>query len=397
MSFVLPRFLFRNLPCSFVLSVFISVFPSFCLHLFLYSFPSFLSCCLGFCGSFVIYLFLLFFLLFFLSFFRLPLSFVPRGRLVLSDPPAPTAQAPGTVERVESGSSWRRSCQDSTSTFTGALFSTFAGIRPAEPATVATIAMHHTLTCLLVACARGAAKKSGREWGLGRKRGDGECELDVDEVCARAVQANHRSETRSSGGRAGGRSDGLPVGRWIGRAMDRPGGRFVGRSIHLAGGHSVDQSAARSGGRAVGSSDERRGGRTCGRAGGWAASASGLSSASRCRAPSTSSPTSSLGLVRTARCLGFARKPPSPRRAPIVGGRPGGRPGGRAVGRAAGRAVGRPAGRLGGTGGRLGGRRCSDGRSGGRSAPRPFGRTAGRADARIGGRAGRRTEVRTGG
>jgi len=66
--------------------------------------------------------------------------------------------------------------------FTGALFSTMAGVRPAEPATAATIAMHHTLTCLLTACAEQTAKRSGHRWCLERKRCDGECELDVDEV-----------------------------------------------------------------------------------------------------------------------------------------------------------------------------------------------------------------------
>mmetsp|Transcript_112402 Transcript_112402/g.357267 ORF Transcript_112402/g.357267 Transcript_112402/m.357267 type:complete len:1621 (+) Transcript_112402:48-4910(+) len=43
-------------------------------------------------------------------------------------------------------------------TFTGALFSTMAGVRPAEPSTLATLAMHHTLSWLLLSCSRWAAQ-----------------------------------------------------------------------------------------------------------------------------------------------------------------------------------------------------------------------------------------------
>jgi hypothetical protein len=39
-------------------------------------------------------------------------------------------------------------------TFSGSLFSTMAGVRPSEPSTVATLAMHHTLSWLLVTCAK---------------------------------------------------------------------------------------------------------------------------------------------------------------------------------------------------------------------------------------------------
>merc|ERR1719159_526928 len=47
--------------------------------------------------------------------------------------------------------------------FACTLFSTLSGVRPAEPSTVATIAMHHSLSRLLVHCVESAANQEDPE------------------------------------------------------------------------------------------------------------------------------------------------------------------------------------------------------------------------------------------